>query len=328
MAPSPATIRGAAQSAATAAVHGLPAPLPPPPYDLRKFFRSVGTSTFGAALGAEPAERTQSAAQVDLWDTERTRLTGPPLTVAAFIDGIQSSVLVTHREHRPVYLAYQAAGAVGAGAALIGLSERLTLMCSVVDEGWVGEINLTDTPIPVDTLEVTSPPDIERSAYTHLGDWRNRLEVRLVEDLTEAGVGPLIVDGSLMGRPHNLALHAVVKDVLHTRYLPDDSVLYGLPEGWRSPIFTLAPGGSGKYARPHTIYSCYVRLHDARQFSWAHGLIRLEAFDPLALNALGVRAMVERQSPRSGDGRWDRHLVSVAMTEKVLRARRPAVFDF
>jgi len=38
--------------------------------------------------------------------------------------------------------------------------------------------------------------------------------------------------------------------------------------------------------------------------------------------------MAERQSPRSGDGRWDRHLASVATTEKVLRALRPAVFNF
>lgn len=75
-------------------------------------------------------------------------------------------------------------------------------------------------------------------------------------------------------------------------------------------------------------FSCYVRLHDATHQGWNFGLIRIEAFDPDRLMALGVLAMVERQGPNSGDGRWDRHLLSVAMTEKVLRSRRPMVFDF
>jgi hypothetical protein len=75
-------------------------------------------------------------------------------------------------------------------------------------------------------------------------------------------------------------------------------------------------------------FSCYVRLHDATAHGWNFGLIRLEAFDPDRLMALGALALSERQGPRSGDGRWDRHLASVAITEKVLRSRRPSVFDF
>lgn len=297
-----------------------------PLYDLRSFFRTVGAPLPGGALTAPPVERTDLSGQMELVDSERAPIDVEPMPVAGFIDGVQSSMVVTYRSHRPVYLTYQAAGAVGARAQLVGLKERLALVCSTADMSWVAEVNLSDRPLPVLELPVTDPMEVERAAYMSVGDWRDRLERSLVEELVDAGVGPLVVDGSLRDRPYHGSLHAVVKDTSATRYLPDESALFGLPCGWRSPIFRIpaGAGGGGMVDR----YSCYVRLHDARHRGWGFGLVRLEAYDPERLLPLGALAMAERQGPRSGDGRWDRHLASVSTTEKVLRARRPSVFDF
>lgn len=296
----------------------------PPTYDLRSFFRTVGAPTGGAGLAGPPPERTDLSGQVEVVDDHRAQLNGPILPVTAFLDGVQSCLTVTYREHRPVYLAYQAAGAVGPGAALVGLRERLTLIASHADRAWVEEVNTITPPLPATFLAATSPYEVEREAYTTVGDWRDRLERSLVESLVDAGTGPLVVDGSLRDRPFHMALHAVVKDTTSTRYLPDERDLYGLPAGWRSPVFKLARGTSGSSADR---YSCYVRLHDARHQGWNFGLVRLEAYHPDQLMPLGQLAMTERQGARSGDGRWDRHLTSVAVTEKVLRARRPVIFN-
>lgn len=299
---------------------------PAPLYDLRTFFRTVGAPVGGGVLGAAPQERNDMSAHIDVIDADRAKLTGEPLPVDGFVDGVQSSLIVTYREHRPIYLTYQAAGAVGPNASLVGLKERLTLIASVADADWVAEVNTAESPLPVQEIAALSPLDVEREAYLTVGDWRDRLERSLVEELVDAGTGPLIVDGSLRDRPYSLALHSVVKDVASTKYLPDERALFGLPVGWRSPVFRIPAGNAGGAVVDR--YSCYVRLHDATARGWNFGMIRLETFDPDRLMALGVRAMAERQSPRSGDGRWDRHLASVAITEKVLRSRRPNVFDF
>lgn len=302
-----------------------PPELPSTPlYDLRSFFRTVGAPS-SSGLGVAPIDRMDLSSQIDIIDASRAKLEGLPLPAEGFVDGVQSSLVVTYREHRPVYLVYQAAGAVGRGARLTGLKERLALVASVTDLDWLHEVNTGTPPLPVQEIAALSPVDIEREAYASVGDWRDQLERTLVEELVDAGTGPLVVDGSLRGRPYNLALHAVVKDVASTRYLPDERELYGLPAGWRSPIFRIPRGSAAGSVVDR--FSCYVRLHDATNRGWNFGMIRLEAFDPDRLMALGVLAMAERQGPRSGDGRWDRHLASVAVTEKVLRSRRPSVFD-
>lgn len=296
---------------------------PAPLYDLRALFRAVGNPHLGQGLAGEPSERAESAVEVEMVETERARVTADPLPVVAFVDGVQNCVVLTHREHRPVYLAYQAAGAVGAGARLLGVRERLALVASSLDAEWVASINPPASPLPVSELTQLSPPDVESAAWVQLGDWRERLERGLIDELVDAGTGPLVCDGSLIGRPQSPLLHGVVKST-RTKYYKDETVLYGLPQGWRSPIFRIPRGADGC---PVDRYSCYVRLHDARFHAWSHGLVRLETFDPAQLDALASRALVERQSARSGDGRWDRHLASVAVTEKVLRSRRPDVFE-
>lgn len=296
-----------------------------PLYDLHSFFRRLDNPLYGPAFPNAPIDRTDTKIPVELIETQaQTRITAQAMDVYAFVDGIQASMILTHREHRPIYLSYQAAGAVGALSKIKALRERLTIVCSTLDRPYVDEVNGGDTPIPVSELPSQSPPDMERTAYAELGRWREALERELVEELVDDSVGNLVVDGSLLLRPFNVAVHGVVKNVVATRYLPDESILYGLRPGWRSSIFRIPNNTDGC---PYDRYSAYLRLHDASRQGWSHGLIRLEAFDPDHLDSLAARALSERQGRDSGDGRWDRHLASVAMTEKVLRARRPIVFD-
>lgn len=295
-------------------------------YDLRALFRAAGTRTFEHSLSAAPDERRTVDTPVELMDDpEQVRLPSDPLHAEAFIDGIQATITLSHREQRPVYLTYQAAGAVGAGSKLAGVREKLAILCSGADIDWVDTVNTGASPVPVVELAVTAPPDVERAAHSYVGETRELLEHELVDDLVAEGRLPLVADGSLLKRVASPHLYGVVKNATRTKYLDDESSVWSLPAGWRTARFKLPAGTDGCL---HDRYSCYVRLHDARARGWAHGLIRLEAFTPDNLDALGARAMVERQHARSGDGRWDRHLASVAETEKVLRSRRPDVYNF
>lgn len=290
-------------------------------YDLRAFFKNVGSLAAGSLTSA-PSERNDRSEKTNIIDQAITPITGPPLEVTGFVDGIQSALAITYRHHRPVYLTFQAAGAVGARGKLVGLKENLCLLASVQDQPWVEKTNI-DPPIPLHILEATHPAEVERQAYETVGVLRDQQEHQLVKDLIEKGTGALILDGSLRRRPFHQDLYAVVKDTQSTQYLPDETTqLHNLPQGHRSAIFTTPP----PFDTSPTIYSCYLRLHDATRQAWHHGLVRLEAYRPQALMPLAARALAERQGPRSGDGRWDRHLAAVAMAEEVIRSRRPHIF--
>lgn len=286
------------------------------PYDLNDLFRAMGRFRLERALNDTPAERPMVEHPVELLDDNPAQVSGPPLVPAGFVDGVQASLCLTHRSHRPLYLNYVAAGCVGPGAEVVGLRERLSLVCSQADREWVDQLN---SPFIVDELASVTPPDLERLAVQLLGGERETLERALVEDMVAAGKGVLVLDGSLVGRPPLRQLVGVVKTT-RRRYLTDEGVLFNLPAGWRSPRFKIASPGLPER------FSCYLRLFDASERQWSFGLVRLEAFDPDLLDALAALALDERQHPAAGDPRFDRHLTSVRACEDVLRARRPAVF--
>lgn len=297
---------------------------PVDPLDLRTLFHAIGGHTSPQrALTASPAERPEPELPVELLEEKRARVTAKPMQPIGFVDGIQAALTVTWREHRPVYLTFVSAGCVGAGprrqAQLIAVKERLDLVGSHLDAEW-----LTQLPesAPVVLLDATEPDQIERAALARLGADRETLERELVTDLVGNGTGTLVLDGSLAKRPVDARLLGVVKTV-RTRWLQDESVLWGMPEGWRSPRFKIPAGTHGVEADR---YSCYLRLFDAEHRGWDHGLVRLESYDPELLEPLAALAMAERQSKRSRDSRGDRHLASVRACEDVLRARRPVVF--
>jgi hypothetical protein len=289
-------------------------------YDLRAFFHAVGRFSGEKALTSTPPDRPEPEVPAELLDADNARVEADPLPVAAFVDGIQAALVVTHRAHRPVYLNFVASGAVGTsprgGPLPLGVRERLTVVCSTLDREWVDEVR---TGIPVEELPVETPPDIERAAVQILGGAREQLERRLVEDLVAQGHAPLALDGSLVGRPYQAELVGIVKST-GRKYLADESYLFRLPAGWRSPRFKIPAGSAGSGIDR---YSCYLRMVNASQHAWNFGLIRLETFDP---DLLAGRCLQERQNAASGDRRWDRHLAGVRAVEEFLRSRRPAAF--
>jgi hypothetical protein len=310
-----------------------------PQHDLRAFFRSVG-SLRGGALSA-PEDREKSVEDIELIDEPPLKVTSAPLPVYAVIDGIQDQMVVCFRAHRPVLLTFTSAGALSPAGTARGVREHLAIIASSADREWVDSLGTT---IPLEALEGTSPPDVEAQALNLVGGMREIAERTLLRELleqageplnphapqvpgadaleqvTEAG-GAFLVDGSLSAREADLRLIGVAKTV-GKRYLPDERLLFSLPNGWRSPRFHIKAGAVGGTGR----WSCYLRLQNPEHHRWSHGLVRLEAHDPSLLESACAFALADAQRPGSTDPRWDRHLRSVRAVEDYLRARKPAVF--
>ena len=287
------------------------------PHDLRQLFRAIGSVSGARALEAAPADRTDLGAVVDVLDEDPAEVVCDPLEVSAYVDGIQASMVMTHRMHRPVYLSFVSAGAVASDGLPLDAEEELTVVCSHLDREWVDELGST---VPVHELAAELPPDVERAGHLQLGGDRSRLESVVIERAVARG-GYVVSDGALTGRKDTRTLVGVVK-THGSRYLPDESVLYGLAERWRSPRFRIPAGHGAGTDR----WSCYVRLRPANFAPWTFGLIRLETFSLDLLEPLAAATFTQRQSAGSGDARFDRHLFAVRRCEDFLRARRPQVY--
>jgi hypothetical protein len=286
------------------------------PYDLRTLFKAVGR--VGGRGGDNAAgERVDANEPVEVLDRYPLRVEAAPIDVTGFVDGIQSSMHLTHRDQRPVILSYVAAGALAPGARPVALVERLRLWCAELDVEWSTSVGGS---IPIEVLSDAPPPDMETAALRRIGSSRDDVEREVVNGLVRRNdPGVIVVDGSVMTRVRSNRIVGVVK-TLKSRYLADESVVWKLPKGWRSPRFAI---GSGEQVR----YSCYVQLVDKSEGAWNLGLIRLEAFDVELLEPLAARCLTEAQTASGGDPRWDRHLGSMRAVEDFLRARRPAAFS-
>lgn len=258
-------------------------------------------------LPEDPAELLDSGARrVDTRDVA---------DVACFIDGVQDLLTLTWRESRPIALLHVAAGAVDVDGRPLSLVEDLRLIAAEADRDFIDGLDLDDIP-PVTWLAAIEPPDLERLVAGQQSAVRESLERRLaVHMLDVTDTGMVLVDGHTAGRPSDMRLGGVVKTT-RTRYLADESVLWTLPVGWRSPRFKLT--GPERY-------SCYVRLAAAAK-GWSGGLIRVEAHDPDLLDPIAAHCLQQRQPAATGDARWDVHLAPVAACERMLRARKPALF--
>lgn len=296
---------------------------PPPPggFDLRTVLRATGG--FGWASGASPAEpRREPQVDVELLDPSPVRVEGAPGSVAGFVDGVQSVRCLAWRSRRPVNLAYAAAGALRDRRTVLGLQERLFLVASTADHDWVRSL---PGGLPVLWTAETNPPEVPAALHDAVGSLRAHLEDLLVEDLVAQGVAtegsPLVVDGDLGSRSrhrHGPAVVGVVK-THRTRWLPDETSLWSLAEGWRSARFRISPGSGVGVER----FSCYVRLHGREDRPWGFGLVRLEATVPDQLDPLAALVLSQRQGPQAPDARWDRQLVVVRAVEEWLATRRP-----
>lgn len=299
-----------------------PTAAPPGGHDLKAFFRAVGRFGGQAALSTAPEARYVHDTDVDLLDTEPCRITADPLALAAVVDGVQASLVVTYRSHRPVLLSYTGAAAVDPSVRPLHIDEHLEIVHCPAEGPWVFSLGST---IPTHEVATDDPLEAETQARDRLGGLRAAAEQRVVEAARagDAG-GTVLVDGGLRGYGASRHLVGVVKSH-RTRYLPDESVLWGLPGGWRSPRFRIAGREVGQATPAADRYSCYVRLFDASEQPWNFGLVRLETFDPERLDPLAAAALRQRQ-PAGSDARWDVHLKAVRGVEDMLRARRPAVF--
>lgn len=285
------------------------------PYDLRSLFKAVGR--VGGRGGDNAAgERTDASEHVEMVDKTPLVVQAQPAKVDGFLDGIQSSMHLTHCGQRPVVLSYVAAGALAPGARPVALAERLRLWAAGEDHEWVQSVS---GGIPVEELPAVAPPDMETEVQRRIGASRDDVERDVLNDLLRQNSdGIIVVDGSVMMRARSKRIVGVVK-TMRSRYLTDESVVWSLPRGWRSPRFAI---GSGDNVR----YSCYVQLVDKRDGAWNLGLVRLEAFDLELLEPAAALCLGEAQTASGGDPRWDRHLGSMRAVEEFLRARRPAAF--
>lgn len=286
--------------------------------DLRPFLRAMGGAPTRGAL--DVPEREEPEIPAELLDTSASKVSAAPITEAFFVDGIQSNSVLTYRTHRPVTLVAAAAGGVDAKMNPRHVVENFEVLCAREDFDWVMDKHC---PVPVRVVsESLEPTEVERATSADLKNARDGLEILLTAELL-ADAGPnerVLVDGHLANRPADPRLGGVIKST-DTRLLTDESVLWGLPEGWRSPRFVMPANHGG---RSEQRYSCYVRMRPAGDRPWGFGLIRVEAYDPEQLDELAATAMAFRQPSGTHDARGDRHLAPIALVEKWLRSRRPA----
>ncbi len=272
--------------------------------------RSIGSG--GARLRVEPTQHRGG--------TVRGLV---PLLVFAYVDGVQSTRLLTMRPGgRPVYLAAVMAGAIAPSASrLVELEQRLRVVCSHLDEPWA-------TGLPggcsVEVVDANFTGEIDLDVRSWVDQARRDVERAVVaRAVAKADTGWVIVDGALrdIALPADSMVVGVVKSH-DTQYLTDEHLhLYSLAEGEMSAAFILPAARRGQLARA----TCYLRQWSADGQPWTHGLVRVEVpaerIDDLPRAAATVLA--GRQRPGVGDPRWDCQQEWVFMLETVLHQLMP-----
>lgn len=288
--------------------------------DLRPFLQSMGGQLTRAAL--DVPERLAPEDPAELLEDDIVEVATSPADPdkSAFVDGIQSASVLTYRHHRPVTLVMAGAGAVTGSLTPAHNKELIELFTARADEEWLRDKNC---PVPLRVIsEEDDPTAVERAIGGTLGEERDQLEILLTAELSQSSGWDLIaVDGGLASRPHDDRVVGIIKTT-NTRLLSDESVLWGLPEGYRSPAFELPKNYGGPDSAPRM--SAYVRLRNASQSAWNTGLIRVEGYSIDALNTAAATALAHRQPSATRDPRGDRHVMPVAQVEKWMRARRPS----
>lgn len=287
--------------------------------ELRPFLQSLGGPMGRAPLDVQ--DRLEPEDPAELLEDNIVEVTAdpPPPASSVFIDGVQSATTLTYRKHRPVTLAMSGAGAVTGRLEPVQAAETIELLCARADVDWAAE---QGCPTAIRCItESAAPTDVEREVGAVVGQERDSLEILLAGRLASQEQWDLIaVDGGLAGRTGDPRLVGIVKTT-NTRLLSDESVLWRLPEGHRSPAFRLPPNYGGVDAAPRL--ASYVRMRDASGASWQTGLIRVEAYTMEALETAAATALAYRQPVATADPRGDRHIAPIAHVETWMRSRRP-----
>lgn len=290
-----------------------------PQIELRPFLQALGGPLGRAPLDVQ--ERLEPEDPATLLEDDIVEVTAapPPPASTVFLDGIQSATTLTYRNHRPLTLAMAGAGAVTGRLEPVMVEETLDLLAARADIAWAEE---QGCPTAIRCIsESDAPTDVEREVGNCLGQERDALEVLLTQRLALDDQWDLIcVDGGLAGRPGDHRIVGIVKTT-NTRLLNDESVLWRLPEGYRSPAFQLPPHYGGSDAAPRM--SAYVRMRDASDAAWQTGLVRVEAYSKEALDLAAATALAYRQPTATTDPRGDRHISPIAHVETWMRSRRP-----
>lgn len=279
--------------------------------DLRALVRAVGR------VGAAPSRSTTPRPLVEIVDPEPAPVDADPIPVAGYLDGCQSSRILTYRDHRPVILWWAAAAVVAPGRPLrcLGLAETVALSCSYVDGAWAASL---PGGVSVEPVDAVAPWEVEAAIANLIDERRRRFEVGLSAEVA-AGDGVVVVDGDLRAKPHRADLAGCAK-TFDGVYLADESSVFSLAEGWRSPIMRLPAMRQAEADR----YSAYVRLFDATHEWWGFGLVRVETRDPSLIDGVGAVCLANRQ-PLGADRR-ENQLASIAAVEAFLKSRRPELF--
>lgn len=286
--------------------------------DLRELLGRFGGRT-ETGVTVEPADRSESVSGVEVFDEEPAEITCEPMSVAAWVDGIQNSVCLTWVESLPVCAHWTGAGGSD-GSNLVGVKERLYVISGESVKQTV-ERKCQGMEVEAEYVPGDEPYQVMRNIAQHLAETRDECERELVRELLLTTEDYVVCDGSISARPLDKRVVGVVKTT-NTRYLSDEAQLWSLPKGWRSARFKI-PAAKNK---GREVYSCYVRLQDATKRGWDFGLVRVESFERDLLEPLGSLILKVAQDGSRKDERWDRHVLPIRNTEELLRSRRPALF--
>lgn len=284
--------------------------------DIREFFHIIGG--FSGVRGGEIEEPERPVPEnpaelidehpLDVRDVE-------PLSNPVFVDGVQAAIRASYVEHRPVMLHHVAAAALTEDLEPVVERHDIWVSCSPEEKAWLEERGCR---LRVEAIDKDLPPDLSREAHRQLAGKRESLEREVIFEAGSLHAGPIVVDGGLTARVESSRVVGVVKTT-QKRYLSDESIIYKLPHGWRSPRFKISQHGA-------EVYSAYLRLVDATNKPWDFGLVRIEAWDPVIIDSAAALCLLHAQAP-GDDSRWDCHIAGVANVERFLRARRPDVFS-
>lgn len=244
-----------------------------------------------------------------------------PLPVIGFLDGIQRlpRVPLARFESRDVTCVYLAAGTTRSGQ-LLNVEERLSILCSVVDEGRIRAI-LPDAPVT--TVPDVMPWHIPLATAEWVDATRRSLEAAALASAPDAPGRYVVIDGSLPLTDRQCVVSVVKSPEAELLLDPD---LLPTKAGWRSPALLLPAARYGELDR----VTAFVRLRDTgghRPWNWS--LVRVEvrgdAEDPLALLDRTVAMAMTQLQPLGAEPRAAVHLRGFADCEAALRARTPVV---
>jgi hypothetical protein len=281
--------------------------------------RSIDWHAFCRGAGGRPVGGQAPSGvrhRVRLLESSPHEVSARAARCAGALDGIERCVVYRFREHRPVHLAFTAAG-IASGTELRGLNARVSLIASHLDEDWARDVAQPGMNVAI--LDEHDPQLLPLAATEAVRQWRQAQEAEVAAHAEVPDEAFLLVDGPVR-HLHRQDLVGVVKSTA-TQYLAGEHEHLPWKPGWRSPAWLLQATRRSE----RDVVCCYLRLHDATSGNepWDHGLVRLETATLDVLDGLASLVWANRQDPCSQDPRWPVHLRPVRVCEERLRASMP-----